>query len=62
MVNNVDKFGNTPLHGAVWHGHVEAAKFLINKDANKNVKNKIGDTPVKLAKQTENEDMIKLFE
>lgn len=41
--------GFTPLHDAVWHGHVEAARALVEAGARLDLKNHAGLTPRELA-------------
>lgn len=36
VVNDVNQFGMTPLHGAVFHGQLEAARILLEYGANSN--------------------------
>lgn len=36
LVNDVNQFGMTPLHGAAFHGQVEAARILLDYGANPN--------------------------
>ena len=43
--------GYTPLHDAVWHGHLEAAKVLVEAGARLDLKGYDGNTPEQLAKQ-----------
>ena len=39
-VNAIDKFGITPLLAAIWEGHTECVKLMLQHGANKN-----GTTP-----------------
>ena len=41
--------GLTALHDAVWHGHQEAARVLVESGANLDIKTHAGRTPYKLA-------------
>ncbi|MGL4898436.1 MAG: ankyrin repeat domain-containing protein, partial [Shewanella sp.] len=43
--------GYTPLHDAVWHGHLEAAKVLVETGARLDLKGYDGNTPLQLAEQ-----------
>ena len=43
--------GYTPLHDAVWHGHLEAAKVLVEAGARLDLKGYDGNTPEQLARQ-----------
>ena len=36
LVNDVNQFGMTPLHGAAFHGQLEAARILLDYGANPN--------------------------
>jgi hypothetical protein len=45
---NRDPAGNTPLFGAVSLGYDNVVQYLVSKGANVNVKNKRGQTPLKL--------------
>jgi hypothetical protein len=42
--------GETALFAAVRHAHVESVKLLLNLHANKDAKNKMGQTPIEVAK------------
>lgn len=54
--------GYTPLHDAVWHGHVEAAKALIESGADTELKAFDGQTPLDLAKEYHYQEIIDLLE
>ncbi|HHF0518541.1 TPA: ankyrin repeat domain-containing protein [Vibrio alginolyticus] len=43
--------GYTPLHDAVWHGHLEAAKVLVETGARLDIKGYDGNTPLALAEK-----------
>lgn len=43
--------GYTPLHDAIWHGHLEAARQLVRLGANASLKSHDGLTPLDLAKR-----------
>ena len=47
--NVQDVYGDSPLHDACRFGHVAAADALVQNGANKNLKNKLGQTPLDLA-------------
>ena len=53
--------GDTPLHLAVQHGHVELAKILIQRGALINALNDSNRTPLHLAVQEESENMMRLL-
>ena len=52
--------GYTPLHDAVWHGHVEAAEVLIKAGARKDLRGFDGKTPLELAKEYKYQKIIDL--
>ena len=54
--------GYTPLHDAIWHGHTEAAKVLIDAGARTDLKNYEGDTPLELAKRYKYMDIVRYLE
>ena len=59
-VNEIDDYGNTPLHLAAEVGAVQVVKLLIQKSAKVQVKNKDGKTPLDLAK-SKNRDRVIAF-
>ncbi|MBR9728453.1 ankyrin repeat domain-containing protein [Shewanella intestini] len=54
--------GYTPLHDAVWHGHVEAAKALVEAGCDTELKAFDGQTPLDLAKEYHYQDIIDFLE
>ena len=48
-INAVNEKGQTALHAAVYMGWTDVVKFLAEKGANLNVKDKYGETPVSIA-------------
>ncbi len=57
--------GYTPLHDAVWHGHYDAARVLVEASAKTDLRGYDGFTPLELAKRyyyTELEDLLSLGE
>ena len=44
--NAIDEFGNTPLHYALYYGHVDVVKLLLESGANLHYCNHTGKTPV----------------
>lgn len=53
--------GYTPLHDAVWHGHLETAQVLIEMKANLEIKGYDGKTPYDLAKEYDYLDILGLL-
>ena len=49
--------GYTPLHDAIWHGHTEAARLLIQAGARLDLRTYEKDTPLDLAKRYQYTDM-----
>jgi len=41
--------GYTPLHDAIWHGHIETVKVFLNAGAHLNLRTHTGKTPLELA-------------
>ncbi|MBC7003656.1 ankyrin repeat domain-containing protein [Photobacterium sp. BZF1] len=54
--------GYTPLHDAIWHGHTEAAKVLIEAGADTSIVAFDGLTPKALAEQFGYSDIVELLE
>lgn len=44
-VNDMDLFGDTPLHVAAKHGHKEIIEMLIDSGGDRTIKNLKGETP-----------------
>jgi ankyrin repeat protein len=42
----VGLYGDTPLHSAANHGHVEVVDYLLKSQANPSVQNDMGQTPL----------------
>ena len=68
IINNVveknpgDQTGWTPLHSAAQNGHLKICKLILNNInasyvCNRYIKDKFGNTPLKLATQYQNEDI-----
>eukprot|EP00911_Craspedida_sp_UC1_P000288 UC1_evm1s219 len=49
-VNVTNKMGDTPLHGAAWKGNAAVVAKLLEKGADRNIKNNEEETPYDLAK------------
>ncbi len=60
-INICDWANNTLLHTACANGHLEVAKYLLGKNVNVDSENNGGETPLILACETKNEDLIKLL-
>ncbi|MCT4588762.1 MAG: ankyrin repeat domain-containing protein [Carboxylicivirga sp.] len=54
--------GYTPLHDAIWHGHTETAKILINAGVDTSIRAWDGMTPKELARKLAYTDIVKLIE
>jgi hypothetical protein len=48
-VNQANKQGETPLHGAAWRGANEIVQLLVDRGANLTARNKEGFTPLQIA-------------
>ncbi|XP_041363499.1 leucine-rich repeat serine/threonine-protein kinase 1-like [Gigantopelta aegis] len=48
----------TPLHTAVFDGKIEAVRLLLNHDANVHARDQSGRTPLDIAKQTGNREIV----
>jgi ankyrin repeat protein len=53
--------GYTPLHDAVWHGHIEATDVLIKAGARKDIRGFDGKTPLDLAREYKYQEIIDLL-
>jgi ankyrin repeat protein len=56
-----DTYQRTPLHSAARYGALSAARFLLERGADPDVKDERGDTPLHLAAAFRHDDMIDLF-
>ena len=54
MINQKNKRGNTPLHIAVRKGYVAISELLLESGANKDYKNKKGQTVLEIARENGN--------
>lgn len=57
-INATDNNGETALHHAVTYGDDKAAKLLVEHGALKNIKNVNGQTPLDIAKEKDNKELI----
>lgn len=54
--------GYTALHDAIWHRHKEAVKVLLDANANLELKNHNGKTPLELARELGFNEIVKMIE
>ncbi|CAF1456570.1 unnamed protein product, partial [Rotaria sordida] len=57
----LDKSESTPLHGAVYNGHVSTVDLLLSYGADVNIKNKYGSTPIDDARTDEMKQILKRY-
>ncbi|TGK28210.1 ankyrin repeat domain-containing protein [Leptospira gomenensis] len=60
--NSIDKEGNTPLHSSVANDRISLVRLLLESNASPFLKNLDGKSPLDLAKESENGEMISLLE
>ncbi|KAF4334671.1 purine and uridine phosphorylase [Fusarium beomiforme] len=60
-VNCRQGFGYSPLHIAAFHGYVAVAKWLLENNADTKTVNDEGQTPMALAVESGNEEIIRLL-
>lgn len=61
VVNQKDKTGNTPLHGAAIIGSVPISEFLLSRGAEINATNTMQSTPLHTAIENKQDDVAKFF-
>ncbi|XP_063913941.1 uncharacterized protein LOC135130478 [Zophobas morio] len=61
-VNVVDDDGDVPLHDAAARGHVEVLQYLISNKGDVNCRNKSGKLPIDLARDNEQEEIVKVLQ
>ena len=61
LKNRQDTFGRTPLYNAVFAGHLELVKYLLNKRANVSIPDVYGDTPLHRAAADGSSDILDLL-
>ena len=54
--------GTTLLHYAVTHSFPEAVRYLLAQGANPGIRDETGTTPLDLARQTKQEEIVRLLE
>lgn len=54
--------GYTPLHDAIWHGHTETAKILIDAGVDTTIRAWDGMTPLELAQKLGYDDIVMLLQ
>ena len=59
--NPANNDGDTPLHLAAQHGHLNVCELMIEKVVFKNPSNIQGETPLSFATQYGHEEICKLF-
>jgi ankyrin repeat protein len=60
-VNQVDKYGRTPLSYAVWNGSTAMVELLVKAGARTNLKDELGGTPMSYAYLSQNERIINIL-
>jgi ankyrin repeat protein len=58
-VNHASSTGDTALHGCAVNGFPKIAEFLVSKGAHVNAKNRLGQTPLALARQPAVGEMLR---
>ena len=58
-VNELQKHGSTPLHGAAYYGQINVVKLLLSYGAKTNIKNKFGNLPADEAMTEEIKNILK---
>ena len=58
-VNEIQKTGSTPLHGAAYYGQTNVVKLLLSYGAKTNIKNKFDHLPIDEAMTEEIKNLIK---
>lgn len=58
-VNVTDQYGITPLLAAIWEGHVETVKLLLEKNADKKLKSPSGKTYYEEAENEKIKELLK---
>lgn len=61
LVDQTDERGRTPLHWAVWEGHADVARALVDAGADVNAKADLGLTPLWNAARGGGGDLVELL-
>ncbi len=57
-IDDVDRYGRTPLYCASWNGHLGVVKYLVEKGADINAQDKGGKTSLDAATDQKHDDVI----
>lgn len=60
-IDSRDIVGQTPLHFAVWAGHLDVSRYLIENGANIDAQDNLGTTPLHLAAKIKNPELARLL-
>jgi ankyrin repeat protein len=60
-MNKTNEAGDTALNAAIVYGYNDIVKFLIEKGADKYIKNKEGKAALDVAKDNQNQEAIKIL-
>ncbi len=61
-VNSVDAYGDSILHSAAYYGHSDLISILLDNNANPDLKNANGETPLQILEaEDELEDSLQIF-
>jgi len=61
-VNARNEYGDTPLHYAAEHGHLDVALLLIERGADVNSRNNEGKTPLDVAREEGHVEVARVIE
>lgn len=61
IINSYDKSGKTILHTAIINGHLNVVDYLITNGTDVNMKDKDGNSPLKLANNNNRKDIAELL-
>ncbi|MDM8335627.1 ankyrin repeat domain-containing protein [Wolbachia pipientis] len=57
-LNAIDPGGKTILHHAAYDGHLDKVKYLVEEGANFEIKDKSGKSPLDLATDKQNNEVV----